>query len=73
MPAQRIFLLVLLMATCAMPALTSDGLLVAAIDGTLTCLDPEGGQKWRKNISTYPIYADLVSAGDSVLVNDSDL
>lgn len=57
----------------ARPALTSEGLLIAAIDGTLTCLDPEGGLKWRKKVSTHPIYADLVQAGDSVLVSDSDL
>ncbi|MDG1301612.1 MAG: PQQ-binding-like beta-propeller repeat protein, partial [Opitutae bacterium] len=55
------------------PAITSEGLLVAAVDGTLTCLGKDGGLKWRKKISTHPIYADLVSAGDSVLVNDSDL
>ncbi|MGA0853433.1 MAG: PQQ-binding-like beta-propeller repeat protein [Luteolibacter sp.] len=58
----------------AMPALTSEGLIVAAVDGTVTCLGKEdGGLKWRKKISTHPIYADLVAAGDSVLVNDSDL
>ena len=44
------------------------------MDGTLTCLGKTDGKlKWRKKISTHPIYADLVAAGDSVLVNDSDL
>ncbi|MDG1300575.1 MAG: PQQ-binding-like beta-propeller repeat protein, partial [Opitutae bacterium] len=57
----------------AKPAIASEGLLVAAVDGTLTCLGIDGGLKWRKDISTHPIYADLVTAGDSVLVNDSDL
>jgi outer membrane protein assembly factor BamB len=58
----------------AMPAITTEGLLVAAVDGSLTCLGKEHGVlKWRKQISTHPIYADLVQAGDSVLVNDSDL
>lgn len=58
----------------AKPAMTSEGLLVAAVDGTLTCIGKEdGGLKWRKNISTHPIYADLVPAGDTVLINDSDL
>ena len=58
----------------AMPAITAEGLLVAAVDGSLTCLGKEDGSlKWRKQISTHPIYADLVVAGESVLVNDSDL
>jgi outer membrane protein assembly factor BamB len=57
----------------AMPAMTTDGLLVAAVDGSLACLGKDGRLKWRKQISTHPIYADLVAAGDTVLVNDSDL
>ena len=57
----------------AKPALTSEGLLVAAVDGTLTCLGLDGKFQWRKEVSTHPIYADLVSAGDSVLISDSDL
>ena len=57
----------------AMPVITSGGLMVAALDGTLTCLDSNGRLKWRVQASTHPIYADLVTAGDSVLVSDSDL
>jgi len=55
------------------PALTSMGLLVASVDGMLSCLDNKGLVKWNKRISTHPIYADLVVAGDSVLMNDSHL
>jgi len=58
----------------AKPAMTSEGLLVATIDGSLTCLEKKGGElKWQKKISTHPIYADLVVARDSVLISDSDL
>jgi len=56
------------------PAMTSQGLLVATVDGKVACLDTQWGSiKWRKQISTHQIYADLVAAGDSVLVNDSNL
>ena len=55
------------------PALTSEGLLVAGVDGKLWCLSKTGKIKWSKRVSTHPIYADLVAAGDRVLVNDSDL
>ncbi len=55
------------------PALTSEGLLVAGVDGNLSCLSKTGSLKWSKRISTHPIYADLVAARDSILVNDSDL
>ncbi len=55
------------------PAITSEGLLVATVDGNLACISTEGELKWSKQISTHQIYADLVVAGDSVLVNDSDL
>ena len=57
----------------AKPAMTSQGLLVATVDGKLSCVDGAGDLKWSKQISTHPIYADLVSAGDTVLLNDSDL
>ncbi len=57
----------------AKPVLTSKGLLVASVDGMLSCLGTNGSFKWSKRISTHPIYADLVAAGDKVLVNDSDL
>ncbi len=55
------------------PAMISTGLLVATVDGTVACLGPSGAVKWRKKISTHPIYADLVGTEDSVLINDSDL
>ncbi|TWU38290.1 outer membrane protein assembly factor BamB family protein [Novipirellula artificiosorum] len=55
------------------PVMTSEGLVVASVDGTVTCLSTSGAVQWQKKISTHPIYADLASAGDSVLVNDSDL
>ncbi len=56
------------------PAMTSKGLLVACVDGTIACLNRADGKiHWSKKISTHPIYSDLISAGDSVLVSDSDL
>jgi outer membrane protein assembly factor BamB len=55
------------------PAMASEGLLVATVDGKIACVSMEGALKWSKQISTHQIYADLVAAGDSVLVNDSDL
>jgi outer membrane protein assembly factor BamB len=56
------------------PAMTSQGLLVASVDGKIACLDKTNGKiRWNKTISTHQIYSDLVSAGDSVLVSDSDL
>ncbi len=55
------------------PVLTSEGLLIAGVDGMLSCLSMNGSLKWSKRISTHPIYADLVAAGDRILVNDSDL
>lgn len=57
----------------AKPVLTSKGLLVAGVDGMLSCISTSGSLKWTKRISTHPIYADLVAAGDSILVNDSNL
>jgi len=55
------------------PAMTSEGLLVASVDGKIACLSKKGKVKWTKQVSTHQIYADLVVAGDTVLVNDSDL
>lgn len=55
------------------PALTSEGILAATVDGKMACVSPEGKVKWTKQISTHQIYADLVVANDSVLVSDSDL
>ncbi|MCU0857019.1 MAG: PQQ-binding-like beta-propeller repeat protein [Pontiellaceae bacterium] len=55
------------------PAMTSEGLLAATVDGKLACISRDGALKWIRQISTHQIYADLVPAGDSVLVNDSDL
>ncbi|MFC1760646.1 PQQ-binding-like beta-propeller repeat protein [Planctomycetota bacterium] len=55
------------------PAMTSAGLLVASVDGKIACLSKKGKVKWTKQVSTHQIYADLVGAGDTVLVNDSDL
>ena len=56
------------------PAMTSKGLLVASVDGKIACLSKTDGKiQWSKKISTHQIYSDLVSAGDSVLVSDSDL
>ena len=57
----------------AKPVMTSEGLLVAGVDGMLSCLATDGSLKWSRRISTHPIYADLVAAGDGILVNDSDL
>jgi outer membrane protein assembly factor BamB len=57
----------------AQPVLTSQGLLIAGVDGMLSCLSLNGSLQWSKRISTHPIYADLVAAGDRILVNDSDL
>ena len=57
----------------AKPAMTSEGLLAATVDGKLACVSLAGELKWSKQVSTHQIYADLVVAGDSVLVNDSDL
>jgi len=57
----------------AKPVLTSEGLLVAGVDGMLSCISTNGSLKWSKRISTHPIYADLTAGGDKVLVNDSDL
>jgi len=55
------------------PAMTSEGLLVASVDGKLACLSKKGKVKWSKQVSSHQIYADLVAAGDAALVNDSDL
>jgi outer membrane protein assembly factor BamB len=55
------------------PAMTSEGLLVATVDGKMACVSKKGALKWSKQVSTHQIYGDLVVAGDSVLVNDSDL
>jgi outer membrane protein assembly factor BamB len=56
------------------PAMTSEGLLVATVDGKIACVSKQKGRvKWTKQVSTHQIYADLVVADDSVLVNDSDL
>jgi len=57
----------------AKPVMTSEGLLVAGVDGMLSCIALDGSLKWSKRISTHPIYADLVAAGDGILANDSDL
>ncbi|NDV61563.1 PQQ-binding-like beta-propeller repeat protein [Puniceicoccales bacterium CK1056] len=57
----------------AKPGMTSEGLVVATVDGQLTCLSKEGIPKWTQQVSTHQIYADLVVAGNSVLVSDSDL
>ena len=57
----------------AKPAMTSEGVLVGTVDGKLACVSLDGELKWSKQVSTHQIYADLVVAGDSVLVNDSDL
>jgi outer membrane protein assembly factor BamB len=54
-------------------AMTSKGLLAATVDGKLACISMDGELKWSQQLSTHQIYADLVVAGDSVLVNDSDL
>lgn len=56
----------------AKPAMTSEGLLVASVDGKMSCLGSNGSVKWQRRVSTHPVYADLVSANDSVLMNDSD-
>ena len=54
--------------------MTSEGLLVATVDGKIACVSKQKGRvKWTKQVSTHQIYADLVVADDSVLVNDSDL
>ena len=56
------------------PAMTSKGLMVASVDGKIACLGKADGRiQWSKTFSTHQIYSDLVSAGDSVLVSDSDL
>jgi outer membrane protein assembly factor BamB len=55
------------------PAMTSEGIVVATVDGKMACVSTAGLVKWTKRISSHQIYADLVAAGDSVLVNDSDL
>ncbi|MBK1876478.1 PQQ-binding-like beta-propeller repeat protein [Pelagicoccus mobilis] len=55
------------------PALTDEGVVVATVDGSVTCLDKKGKQLWTKKVSTHPIYADLVDSPAGVLVSDSDL
>ena len=55
------------------PAMTSEGLLVASVDGKLACVGLEGSVKWSKQVSTHQFYADLVVANDKVLMSDSDL
>lgn len=56
------------------PAMTSKGLLVASVDGKIASLSRTNGKiQWSKTFSTHQIYSDLVAAGDSILVNDSDL
>lgn len=57
----------------AKPAMTSQGLLVATVDGTLACVSRAGQLKWSMQVSTHQVYADLVAADDTVLVSDSDL
>lgn len=55
------------------PAMTSRGLIVATVDGRMSGISTEGAVQWVRQISTHQIYADLVPADDTVLVNDSDL
>ncbi|MGB0372143.1 MAG: PQQ-binding-like beta-propeller repeat protein [Opitutales bacterium] len=57
----------------AKPAMTSKGIIVATVDGKIASVSKKGKVQWTKQLSTHQIYADLVPAGDSVLVNDSDL
>ena len=55
------------------PVMTSDGLLVASVDGKLACVSLDGNVQWSKQVSTHQFYADLVASGDTVLMSDSDL
>ena len=55
------------------PVMTSDGLLVASVDGKLACVSLDGNVQWSKQVSNHQFYADLVASGDTVLMSDSDL
>ncbi len=57
----------------AKPVFTSKGILAATVDGMLTSISFEGALQWRKQISSHPVYADLVARGDTILINDSNL
>lgn len=57
----------------ARPVATATGLYAATVDGRMHCLDPAGRILWSRQVSTHPIYADLVLAGDRILLNDSHL
>ena len=55
------------------PVVTDAGIVVATIDGKVQGLSKKGKLLWQQQISTHPIYADLVDSPGGVLVNDSDL
>lgn len=58
------------------PCLDGDRVLVAAMDGTLYCLRDQAiapEELWQTKVGTHPVYADLVAAGDRVLLTSSDL
>ncbi len=55
------------------PVLTSNGLFVAAVDGSLSFISLKGKIKWTKKVSNHQFYADLKGTDDLVLLSDSDL
>ncbi len=57
----------------ARPALTSEGIFAATVDGNLHCLDMDGKLKFTQAVSTHPVYADLVSEDGKLLITDSNL
>jgi outer membrane protein assembly factor BamB len=52
---------------------TEQGLMAAAVDGSVVSLSRNGKVNWTKKVSTHPIYADLVSSSGGVLASDSHL
>lgn len=55
------------------PVVTPQGIMFASVSGKLYCIDKKGKLKWRKTVSTHPIYADLVGSGDKILITNSNL
>jgi outer membrane protein assembly factor BamB len=55
------------------PAVMEGLVYAATIDGKLHCLAEDGELKFEKQLSTHPVYADLVSSDGKLLVSDSHL
>jgi outer membrane protein assembly factor BamB len=55
------------------PVVLADDILVATVDGKVYSINKEGERNWQRSVSSHPIYADLITAREKVLVTDSNL